>query len=218
MVSSLSFAHKSWERSWNYPQKFPQDQGQSSEQNLGQSQQLCFFLPPTYLRRAVCLLPRTRPPPAGLGGVWALPAAPRLTAWVGPAGVLPPKMGNLTLTLEGTVSSSGSRHQGGAGGKRPVPWKATTVPNLEKREDPGLQQRSAPPVSPPTLLWGRRARGWGRPGPIPVSTACEQGVRLNFLLGVLLKRLNLWESLGSPVANRTRRSHSGRAFDPWPGN
>ena len=153
-----------------------------------------------------------------LGGVWALPAAPRLTAWVGPAGVLPPKTGNLTLTLEGTVSSSGSRHQGGAGGKRPVPWKATTVPNLEKREDPGLQQRSAPPVSPPTLLWGRRARGWGRPGPIPVSTACEQGVRLNFLLGVLLKRLNLWESLGSPVANRTRRSHSGRAFDPWPGN
>lgn len=73
MVSSLSFAHKSWERSWNYPQKFPQDQGQSSEQNLGQSQQLCFFLPPTYLRRAVCLLPRTRPPPAVSG--WGLGSA-----------------------------------------------------------------------------------------------------------------------------------------------
>lgn len=34
-----------------------------------------------------------------------------------------------------------------------------TVPTFENREDPRLQQRSAPPVSPPSLLCGRRAGG-----------------------------------------------------------
>lgn len=34
-----------------------------------------------------------------------------------------------------------------------------TVANFENREDPRLQQRSAPPVSPPSLLCGRRAGG-----------------------------------------------------------
>lgn len=154
--------------------------------------------------------------------------------WVGfglcqqPPGSLPgwdrpgschPRQGNLTLTLEGTGSSSGSRHQGGAGGKRPVPWKAT-VPNFEKREDPGLQQRSAPPSVTSHSPLGEKSPGLGatRTHPCFNRLWAEQGVRLNFLPSLLLKRLNLWESPGSPVVNRTRSSHSGRAFDPWSGN
>ena len=82
-----------------------------------------FFRPLTSGEQFVCFQ-GTAHPQQRLGGVQALPAAPRLTALVGPAGLLPPRQGNLNLTLEGTGSSSGSRHQGGAGGKRPVPWKA----------------------------------------------------------------------------------------------
>ena len=103
---------------------------------------------------------------------------------------------------EATCPLEGNRTQlGEAGG----PWAPTTL--------------CAPSVTSHSPL-GEKSPGLGatRTHPCCNRLWVEQGVRLNFLLGVLLKRLNLWESLGSPVVNRTRRSHSGRAFNPWSGN
>lgn len=182
-----------------------------------------FFLPPTYLRRANSLSPSKDPPTPS-------------NVWVGfalclqPPGLLGgdlPLQSNLNLTLEETGSSSGSRHQGGAGGKRPDPWKAgswqpsaANYTHLREAGGPWAPTTlCAPSVTSHSPLWekslGLEAT---RTHPCFDCLWAEQGVRLNFLLGVLLKGLNLRESPGSPVVSRTRRSHSRHAFDPWSGN
>lgn len=184
-----------------------------------------FFLPPTYLKRAVCLLPRTRPPPATSGWGSGSACSPQAYCAGGTSQAPATQTGQLELDLGRDRKFFWQQAPRRGWGEAACPLEGWVLaaqccqlyPPSRIGRTLGSNNALRPQCHLPLSFVGEEL-GATRTHPCFDCLWAEQGVRLNFLLGVLLKRLNLRESPGSPVVSRTRRSHSGRAFDPWSGN